>query len=88
MKKHAKFYFRMKKSQNFFCTKKQCKILFARGLSIRQLSALRCWKVMLLLLLLLQKKCEYHRTCCDYLVAAACQDGSAWNERKIQQHLY
>jgi len=31
---------------------------------------------------LLQKKCEYHRTCCDYLVAAACQDGSAWNERK------
>jgi len=28
------------------------------------------------------EKCEYHRICCDYLVAAACQDGSAWNERK------
>ena len=23
------------------------------------------------------EKCEYHRTCCHYLVAAACQDGSA-----------
>jgi len=23
------------------------------------------------------KKCEYHRACCDYLVEAACQDGSA-----------
>jgi len=23
------------------------------------------------------KKCEYHRICCDLLVAAACQDGSA-----------
>jgi len=33
-------------------------------------------------LLLLQEKCKYQRTCCDYLVAAACQDGSAWNERK------
>jgi len=28
------------------------------------------------------EKCEYHRTCCDYLAAAACQDGRAWNERK------
>jgi len=41
----------------------------------------------MLLLLLLQKKCEYHRSCCDYLVAAACQDGSAWNERK-KLHFY
>jgi len=28
------------------------------------------------------EKCEYHRTCCDYLAAAACQDGRAWNKRK------
>ena len=78
MKKYTKFYFH---------TKKQRKILFACGLSIRQLSVLRCWKVTLLLLLL-QKKCEYHRTCCDYLVTATCQDGSAWNERKKLQHFY
>ena len=36
----------------------------------------------LLLWLLMQKKCECHRTCCDYLVVAACQDCIAWNERK------
>jgi len=30
----------------------------------------------------LQKKCEYHRTLFDYLVAAACQDGSARIEKK------
>ena len=76
-----------KATQNFLCTKKQCKILLARGLSIRQLSALGCWNV-ILLLLLLQKKCEYHRTCCDCLVAAVCQDGSAWNERKKLQHFF
>jgi len=69
---------------NFVCTKKQRKILLARGLRIQQLSALGRWNVtlLLLLLLLLRKKCEYHRTCCDYLVATACQDFSAWNERK------
>ena len=74
----------MKKSQqNFLCTTKQSKILLARGLSIRQLPALGCWNVtLLLLLLLLQKKCEYHRTCCDYLVAAACQDCSAWKRQE------
>jgi len=83
-KKHAKFYFRMKKPHKiFFAQKKQRKILLACGLSIRQLPALVCWNVTLLLLWLLsQKKCEYHRTCCDYLVAAACQDCSAWNKRK------
>ena len=32
--------------------------------------------------------CEYHRTCCDYLVASACQDGSAWNQRKKLQHFH
>jgi len=67
----------------FFAQQKQRKILLACGLSIRQLPALGCWNVTLLLLwLLLQKKCEYHRTCCDYLVVVACQDCSAWNERK------
>jgi len=46
-----------KATQNFVCTKKQRKMLYARRLSIRQLSALGCWKVTLLLLLfLLQKK--------------------------------
>jgi len=73
---------------NFVCTKKQRKILLARGLSIQQVSALGRWNVTLLLLLLLRKKCEYHRTCCDYLVAAACQDFSAWNERKKLQHFH
>jgi len=81
--KHAKFNF----AWNFVCTKKQGKILLARGLSIQQLSALGCRNVTLLLLLL-RKKCEYHRTCCDYLVANACQDGSAWNERKKLQHFH
>ena len=77
-----------KNTQNFVCTKKQRKILLAHGLSIWQLSTLECWNVTLLLLLLLQKKCEYHRTCCDYLVAAACQDGSAWNERKKNYNIF
>ena len=73
----------------FFAPKKQRKILLACGLSIRQFPALGCWNVTLLLLWLLsQKKCEYHRTCCDYLVAAACQDCSAWNEKKKLQHFY
>jgi len=72
-----------------FCLhKKQRKILLARGLSIQQLSALGCWNKTLLLLLLLRKICEYHRTCCDYLVATACQDGSAWNERNKLQHFH
>jgi len=44
--------------------------------------------VTLLLLLLLQKRCEYHRTCCDYLVAVVCPDGSASNERKKLQHFH
>ena len=77
-----------KATQKFLCTKKQRKILFARGLSIQQLPALGCWNVTLLLLRLLRKKCEYHRTCCDYLVATACQDFSAWNERKKLQHFH
>ena len=73
---------------NFVCTKEQGKILLARGLSIQQLSALGRWNGTLLLLLLLRKKCVYHRTCCDYLVAAACQDDSAWNERNKLQHFH
>jgi len=88
-KKHAKVYFRMKNPQKtWFPHKKQGKILLARGLSIQQLSALGRWNVTLLLLLLLRKKCEYHRTCCDYLVATACQDFSAWNERKKLQQFH
>jgi len=38
---------------------------------------------------LLQKKCEYHRTCCDYLVAAACHDRILHETReKNLQHFY
>ena len=36
------FFSHEKATQNFLCTKKQRKILLARGLSIRQLSALGC----------------------------------------------
>jgi len=71
-----------------FAQKKQGKILLARGLSIQQLSALGRWNGTLLLLLMLRKKCEYHRTCCDYLVATACQDFCAWNGRKKLQHFH
>ena len=78
----------MKKPHKIFFAQKKGGILFEHGLSIWQLSAHGCWKVALLLLLLLQKKCEYHRPCCDSLVAAACQYGSAWNERKNLQHCY
>jgi len=53
------FIFAWKIHTKFCLHKKQCKILLARGLSIQQLSALGCWNVTLLLLLLLQKKCEY-----------------------------
>jgi len=88
-KKQAKFYFRMKNPQKtWFAQKKQGKILLARGLSIQQLSARGRWNVTLLLLLFLRKKCEYHRTCCDYRVATACQDFSAWNERKKLQQFH
>jgi len=87
--KNTQNFFRMKKPRKiFFAQKKQRKILLARGLSIRQLPAVGCWNVTLLLLLLLQKKSEYQRTCCDYLVAAACQDSSAINERRKLQHFY
>ena len=85
-KQHAKFKFRMKNPQKTWFAKTTRKILLARGLSIQQLSALGRWNVTLLLLLLLRKKCEYHRACCDHLVAAACQDSSAWNERIKLQH--
>jgi len=82
-RKNTQNFFRMKKPHKiFFAQKTQHKILLAREVSIRQLSALGCWNVTLLLLLLLQKKCEYHKTCCDYLVAAAWEDGSARNEMK------
>ena len=83
---HKKILFSHEKPHKiFFAPKKQRKILLACGLSIRQLPALGYWNVTLLLLwLLLQEKCEYHRhrTCCDYLVVATCQDCSTWNERK------
>jgi len=57
-KKNYYTHCRMKKPHKIFFVqkKKQCKIVFARGLSIRLLSALGCWKVTVLLLLL-QKKC-------------------------------
>ena len=89
-KKYEKIHVRMKKPHKiFFAQKKQRKILLACGLSIRQLPALGCWNATLLLLwLLLQKKWEYHRTCCDYLVEAACQDCTARNERKKLQRFY
>ena len=82
------FVFAWKIHKKLGLHKKQGKILLARGLSIQQLSPRGRWNVTLLLLLLLQKKCEYHRTCCDYLVATACQDFSAWNERKKLQHFH
>ena len=68
--------------------KKTTQNLLARGLSIQQLSALGRWSGTLLLSLMLLKNCEYHRTCCDYLAASACQDFSAWNERKKLQHFH
>jgi len=35
------------------------------------------------------KKCEYHRTCCDYLVAAASHEGILHETReKKLQHFY
>ena len=75
---HKKLGLHKKTRQNFTC----------RGLSIQQLSTLGRWNVTLLLLLMLRKKCEYHRTCCDCLSATACQDFSAWNERKKLQHFH
>ena len=87
-RKTRKILFCMKNPKNLVCIKKKGKILLARGLSIQQLSPLGRWNVTLLLLLMLRKKCEYHRTCCDYLVAAACQDFSAWNERKKLQYFH
>ena len=79
--KTRKSLFSQKATQILVCTRKQRKLLFARRFSIRQLSAFGCWNVTLMLLFM-QNKFEYHKTCCHDLVAAACQDGSAWNERK------
>jgi len=87
-KKTCKILFSHEKA-TFFAQKKQRTILLATRPEHSTIASSWIWNVtLLLLLLLLQKKCEYHRTCCDYLVAAACQDCSAWNERKKLQHFY
>jgi len=75
---HKKLGLHKKTRQNFTCTWPEHSAIVSS------------WRlnVTLLLLLMLRKKCEYHRTCCDYLVAAAYQDGSAWNEKKKLQHFH
>ena len=79
---------REKATQNFLCTKKTTQNFTCMWPEHSTIASSWMLNVTLLLLLLLQKKCEYHRTCCDYLVVAACQDCSAWNERKKLQHFY
>ena len=77
--KTRKIFFRMKKPHKiFFAQKNNAKFYLHVGWAFENYQLLDAG----MLLLLLQKKCENHRACCDYLVAAACQDGSAWNERK------
>jgi len=81
-KKHAKFFFQMKKPHKIFFHKKSTQNFTCTWAEHSTIISFGCWNITLLLLLLLQKKFKYYRTCCDYLVVAVCQDGSAWNERK------
>jgi len=69
MKKSHKIFFSQKTTaQNFTCT-------WAEHSTIASSCMLKCNASAVVVVV--AKKCEYHRTCCDYLVAAACQDGSA-----------
>ena len=79
IKKPHKIFFAQKTTQNFACT-------LAEHSTIISSWMLKCNASTVVVVV--AEKCEYHRTCCDYLVAAACQNGSAWNERKKLQHFY
>ena len=87
-KKHAKFFFRIKThtkcslhkktTQNFICTWAEHSTIIRSGMLKCNASAV----------VVVAEKCGYHRIRCDYFVAAACQDSSAWSERKKLQHFY
>ena len=77
-KSHTKFSLHKKTTQNFTCT-------WAEHSTIIRSWMLKCNASAVVVA---AEKCEYHWRCCDYLVAAACQVGSAWNERKKLQHFY
>jgi len=67
MKKPHKIFFAQKKTQNFTCTWTEHSKIISSWMLKCTASADA----------VVAEKCEYHRTCCDYLVAAACHDGSA-----------
>jgi len=67
MKKSHKIFFAQKTTQSFTC-------MWAEHSTIISSWMLKCNASAVFVV---AEKCEYHRTCCDYLVAAACQDGSA-----------
>ena len=75
-KSHNKFSLHKKTTQNFTCTWAEHSTIISSWMLKCNASAV-----------VVAEKCEYHRTC-NYLVAAACQDGSAWHERKKLQHFY
>ena len=61
------FYLHKKTMQNFICTWPEHLTIVSSWMLKSNASAV----------VVVAEKCEYHRTCCDYLVVAACQDGSA-----------
>jgi len=66
MKKQHIIFFAQKTTQNFTCSWAEHSTIISSWMLKCNVSAV-----------VVAEKCEYHRTCCDYLVAAACQDGSA-----------
>ena len=77
-KSHTIFPLHKKTTQNCTCTWAEHSTIISSWMLKCNASAV----------VVVAEKCEYHRTCCDYLVAVACQNGSAWNERKKLQHFY
>ena len=68
-----------KTTQNFTCTWPEHSTIVSSWMLKCNASAV---------VVVVAEKCEYHRTCCDYLVVAACQDCSAWNERKKNSNIF
>ena len=75
-KSHTKFCLHKQTMQNFTCA-------WPEHSTIISYLTLKCNASAVVVV---AEKLWIHRTCCDYLVAAACQDGSAWNERKASSH--
>jgi len=77
-----------KATQNFVCTKKQRNVFTCTWPEHSTIVSSWTLKCNASAVVVVAEKMWISQTCCDYLVAAACEDGSAWNERKKLPHFY